>query len=210
MTIKIAIADDHVLFADGVSRALAAVPDIEVLGTASNGRELVELLNTMTPDVLVIDLEMPEMDGLAALKELGTHPPAIIVTMHENQEQRDRAREAGASGFLSKATPLPDLAAAIRAAALSKILLDSTTVREILDQHQTPQLEGGAASLTARERELLGVLAEGISSTEDLAKRLFISAKTVKNHLANIYEKLDVSDRTQAALIAVRLGLPAE
>ena len=210
MTIRVAIADDHVLFADGISRALAAVPDIDVLGTASNGRELVELLKTITPDVLLIDLEMPELDGLGALAALGSHPPAIVVTMHENAEQRQRAREAGASGFLSKATPLPDLAAAVRATALGLTLLDPTTLREILDEHQEPQLEGGAASLTARERELLGVLAEGVSATEDLADRLFISQKTVKNHLANIYEKLDVSDRTQAAVIAIRLGLTAE
>lgn len=210
MTTKIAIADDHVLFADGVSRALAAVPDIDVLGTAANGRELVELLDGLTPDVLLIDLEMPELDGLAALEALGEHPPAIVVTMHESPEQRDRAREAGAVGFLSKATPLPDLAAAVRAAAGGLNLLDSTTLREILDEHQEPQLEGGAASLTARERELLGVLAAGISATEDIADRLFISQKTVKNHLANIYEKLDVSDRTQAAVIAIRLGLVRE
>ena len=132
MTIKVAIADDHVLFADGVSRALAAVPDIEVLGTASNGRELIDLLDDITPDVLVIDLEMPELDGLAALRELGTHPPAIIVTMHDDAEQRERARAAGASGFLGKGTPLPDLAAAIRAASLGETLLDPTTLREIL------------------------------------------------------------------------------
>ena len=210
MTIKVAIADDHVLFADGVSRALAAVPDIEVLGTASNGRELVDLLEAVTPDVLVIDLEMPELDGLQALQELGVHPPALIVTMHATQDQRDRAREAGAAGFLSKAIPLPDLAAAIRAAALGKILLDSTTLREILDEHRIPQLEGGAASLTAREKELLSVLAEGVSATDAIAERLFISQKTVKNHLANIYEKLHVNDRTQAAVVAIRLGLGPE
>ncbi len=210
MTTKVAIADDHVLFADGISRALAAVPDIDVLGTASNGRELVALLDTITPDVLLIDLEMPELDGLEALEELGIHPPAIVVTMHENAEQRERAREAGAIGFLSKSTPLPDLAAAARAAAAGENLLDPTTLREILNERMEPQLEGGAATLTARERELLSVLARGVSATDDLAERLYISQKTVKNHLANIYEKLGVSDRTQAALEAIRLGLVTE
>ena len=210
MTTKVAIADDHVLFADGISRALAAVPDIDVLGTASNGRELVELLETITPDVLLIDLEMPELDGLEALQELGIHPPAIVVTMHEDPEQRERAREAGAIGFLSKATPLPDLAAAARAAAAGENLLDPTTLREILNERMEPQLEGGAATLTARERELMAVLAQGVSATDDLAERLYISQKTVKNHLANIYEKLGVSDRTQAAVEAIRLGLVTE
>ena len=210
MTTTVAIADDHVLFADGVSRALDAVPDIEVLGTASNGRELVELLDEITPDVLLIDLEMPELDGLGALQELGIHPPAIVVTMHENPEQRARAEAAGASGFLSKATPLPDLAAAVRAASQGENLLDPTTLRDLLDKHIEVRLEGGAASLTARERELLSVLAAGASTTDDLAERLFISQKTVKNHLANIYEKLDVNDRTQAAIVAIGLGLVAE
>ena len=210
MTTTVAIADDHVLFADGVSRALDAVPDIEVLGTASNGRELVALLDEITPDVLLIDLEMPELDGLGALKELGIHPPAIVVTMHENPEQRARAEAAGASGFLSKATPLSDLAAAVRAASQGENLLDPTTLRDLLDKHTEVRLEGGAASLTARERELLSVLAAGASTTDDLAERLFISQKTVKNHLANIYEKLDVNDRTQAAIVAIGLGLVAE
>ena len=210
MTTKVAIADDHVLFADGVSRALAAVPDIEVLGTANTGRELVELLDHITPDVLLIDLEMPDLDGLAALRELGTHPPAIVVTMHENSEQRERARQAGASGFLGKGTPLPDLAAAIRAVARGETLLDPSMLRGILDKYSETQLEGGAASLTARERELLAVLAEGVSATKGLADRLFISQKTVKNHLANIYEKLDVHDRAQAAVEAIRLGLKVE
>lgn len=208
MTTTVAIADDHALFAEGIGQALSAVPDISVVGTAPNGRVLVELLETATPDVLLLDLEMPELDGLATLQALdGSHPPAIVVTMHATDDQRRRVAEAGAVGFLSKSTPLPDLAAAVRAAAAGHQLLDSTTVREILDEYQQPQLDPGAASLTAREKELLAALAEGTSGTEELAERLFISQKTVKNHLANIYEKLGVNDRTQAAVEAIRLGL---
>jgi len=208
---SVVIADDHVLFADGVSQALAAVPDIDVLGTAANGRLLIDLLSELTPDVLLIDLEMPELDGLSALRELeGQHPPAIVVTMHATAERRDAAREAGASGFLSKSTPLPDLAAAIRAAAAGEVILEPATLREVLDGYQDAVLEPGAASLTARERELLAVLAQGVSATDALADQLFISQKTVKNHLANIYEKLGVSDRTQAAVEAIRLGLLAK
>lgn len=204
----VCIADDHVLFADGVSQALGAVPDIDVLGTAANGRQLIDLLDDHTPDVLLIDLEMPELNGLEALRELeGRHPPAIVVTMHATDEQREAARTAGAAGFLSKSTPLPDLAAAIRAAAHGETMLESATLRDVLDRYQDAKLEPGAAALTAREKELLTVLSQGISSTEDLADQLFISQKTVKNHLANIYEKLGVSDRTQAAVEAIRLGL---
>ena len=204
----VVIADDHVLFADGVSQALAAVPDIDIMATAANGRQLVELLDEHTPDVLLIDLEMPELDGLGALREMsGNHPPAIVVTMHATAERREAARDAGAIGFLSKSTPLPDLAAAIRAAASGDTFLEPATLREVLDGYQQAVLEPGAASLTARERELLSVLALGVSGTEELADQLFISQKTVKNHLANIYEKLGVSDRTQAAVEAIRLGL---
>ncbi len=205
---SVVIADDHVLFADGVAQALSAVPDIDVMGTAANGLQLLELLEDVTPDVLLLDLEMPEMSGIAALQKLeGRHPPAIVVTMHATADQREAARAAGAAGFLSKSTPLPDLAAAIRAAAAGETILEAATTRDILDRYQAPVLDPGAASLTARERELLAVLAQGVSATEDLAEQLFISQKTVKNHLANIYEKLGVNDRTQAAVEAIRLGL---
>lgn len=208
MTTTVAIADDHALFAEGIGQALQAVPDIVVLFTAPNGRALVEHLDSVTPDVLLLDLEMPELNGIETLGALGSsHPPAIMVTMHANDDQRRLAAEAGASGFLSKSTPLPDLAAAVRAAAAGETILDLTTQREILDRFIEPQLEPGPASLTAREKELLAALAEGTSGTEELAERLFISQKTVKNHLANIYEKLGVNDRTQAAVEAIRLGL---
>jgi len=208
LTTTVAIADDHALFAEGIGLALQAVPDISVVFTAPNGRALVDSLETVTPDVLLLDLEMPELNGLETLRALGTsHPPAIVVTMHASDEQRRLAAAAGACGFLSKSTPLPDLAAAVRAAAAGKSLLDATTEREILDEFSEPQLEPGPASLTAREKEVLAELAAGISGTEELAERLFISQKTVKNHLANIYEKLDVNDRTQAAVEAIRLGL---
>jgi len=208
MTTTVAIADDHALFAEGIGQALQAVPDISVVLTAPNGRALVEGLENVTPDVLLLDLEMPELDGLETLRTLGaSHPPAIVVTMHASDEQRSLAAAAGACGFLSKSTPLPDLAAAVRAAAAGESLLDVATEREMLDRFFEPQLEPGPASLTAREKELLAELASGNSGTEQLAERLFISQKTVKNHLANIYVKLGVNDRTQAAVEAIRLGL---
>jgi len=205
--IDILVADDHTLFAEGVSQALAAIPDLHVAGTASGGVELVELAKKIHADVVLIDLEMPDLSGLEVLEKLKGSVPAIIVTMHANDERRSQAVEAGARGFLSKSTPLPDLAAAVRAVYAGEDLAPlTTTLREILDRYMEPTLDPGAASLTARERELLALLGEGVSLTDELAERLYISPKTVKNHLASIYEKLGISDRTQAAVEAIRLG----
>jgi len=134
-------------------------------------------------------------------------PRAIVVTMHADDEQRRKAAAAGAVGFLSKSAPLPDLAAAIRAVAAGETILDEESTPEILDQYRQPTLDEGAAALTAREREVLKLLASGVSGTEDLADRLFISQKTVKNHLASIYEKLAITDRAQAVVEAIRLGI---
>jgi DNA-binding NarL/FixJ family response regulator len=192
---------------EGLAQALDSLPDIEVIVTAADGRELLDLLETATPDVILVDIEMPRLSGIGALRRLQGAPPAIVVTMHADDEQRRRAATAGAAGFLSKSAPLPDLAAAIRAVAAGETLLDPETTTEVLDKHRQPILDEGAAALTARERELLKLLASGVSSTEDLADRLFISQKTVKNHLASIYEKLAITDRAQAVVEAIRLGI---
>ncbi|MGZ8756062.1 MAG: response regulator [Acidimicrobiia bacterium] len=206
--IAVLVADDHTLFAEGVSQALAAIPDLRVAGTASGGVELLALAKKTPADVLLIDLEMPDMSGFEVLAALKGSLPAIIVTMHADDERRTQAIAAGAKGFLSKSTPLPDLAAAVRAVANGESLTPlTTTLREVLAHYMEPTLDPGAASLTARERELLTLLGEGVSATEELAERLYISPKTVKNHLASIYEKLSISDRTQAAVEAIRLGI---
>ena len=207
MSIRIVIADDHTMLREGLSQALDSLPDIEVTATAADGRELIEILDDTTPDVILVDIEMPRLSGIGALRRLEGAVPAIVVTMHAEEDQRRKATAAGAAGFLSKSAPLPDLAAAIRAVAAGEQLLDEASTKETLDQHRQPILDEGAAALTARERELLALLASGVSGTEDLADRLFISQKTVKNHLANIYDKLAVADRAQAAVEAIRLGL---
>ena len=206
--IRIAIADDHRLLLEGLTQALGAVPDLEVVGAAQDGVELAELVRDTAPDVLLVALEMPRLDGLAALALIANAPPAIVVTMHADEQHRADAQTAGAVGFLSKATPLPDLAAAVRAAAAGESFIDADhDVTSTLDAHRDAVLDPGAAALTKRERELLALLAAGLSATDELAEEMFISQKTVKNHLANIYEKLGVSDRAQAAVEAIRLGL---
>lgn len=207
MIIKIVIADDHTMMREGLSQALNSIPDIEVIASAADGRELLEKLEVSTPDVILVDIEMPRLSGIDVLRKLEGGPPAIVVTMHADDSQRKKAEAAGARGFLSKSAPLPDLAAAIRAVAAGATLIDQDRTAEILDQHRQPVLDEGAAALTARERELLKLLASGVSSTEDLADQLFISQKTVKNHLASIYEKLAITDRAQAVVEAIRLGI---
>jgi two-component system, NarL family, response regulator DegU len=210
MVIDILIADDHRLMLESLAEALDSIPDIRVVGTATDGSELPEAVRRHRPQVLLVDIEMPQVSGIAALRELPGDIPAVVVTMHTGEAERRQAKAAGAVGFLSKATPLPDLAAAVRAAAAGEDLMDDELLAEVLDRHRAPQLDEGAASLTAREREILKLLASGVSATDELADQLYISQKTVKNHLANIYEKLAVADRAQAAVEAIRLGLHKE
>ncbi|MEE9184821.1 MAG: response regulator transcription factor [Acidimicrobiia bacterium] len=204
--IKVLIADDHRLLLEGLSEALNRLPDISVVGTAQDGKELVGLADQIDADVVVLDQDMPKLTGIGAIKKMGP-APAILVTMHADEEHRAKAERAGAVGFLSKSSPLPLLAAAVRAAAAGEIFVQRVGGTEVLDSYQEPVLDPGAAALTQRERELLALLARGVSSTEELAEELFIAQKTVKNHLASIYDKLAVSDRAQAAVEAIRLGL---
>lgn len=205
--IDVVIADDHRLMLESLAEALDSIPDIRVVATASDGRELIDAAREHRPRVLLVDIDMPQVTGIAALRELPGDVPAIVVTMHTGETERHQAQAAGAVGFLSKATPLPDLAAAVRAAASGEDMMNADELDDVLSRHRAPQLDAGAASLTAREREILRLLAQGVSATDELADVLFISQKTVKNHLANIYDKLAVADRAQAAVEAIRLGL---
>lgn len=202
--IRVMIADDHQLFAESLSEGLSAIPDLRVVGVVSNGSELLDRLKTQPADVLLIDLEMPGLDGLGTLAALPTSAKAIVVSMHDNDQTRQAVAKAGASGMFSKGVPLTDIAAAIRAVAAGEILVTGVAVAE---KYRRPTLDPGAAALTDRETEILSLLAKGVSSTEDLADRLYISQKTVKNHLASIFSKLSVADRTQAAIEAIRLGI---
>ena len=205
--IRVAIADDHLLLLEGLSEALGGVPDLHVVGTATDGDGLVATVARLSPDVVLVDIEMPGSDGFSALREIKGSVPAIVVTMHTGDDHRRRAEAAGAAGFLSKSTPLPDLAAAIRAVWDGKDLMHDEDLQQTLDLYRQPNLDEGAAALTSREREVLKLLSSGVSSTDDLAAELFISNKTVKNHLASIYDKLAITDRAQAVVEAIRLGL---
>jgi len=204
--IRVVIADDHQLMLDGLKQGLDSLPDIRVVGTAVDGSTLGAVVERTEPDVLLVDVEMPGMSGISAISRLDNLPPTIVVTMHTAEAYGKSAREAGAVAFLSKALPLPDLAAAIRAVADGQHLFDRDLDR-ILADYRTPQLSTRAETITERERDVLRCLVQGISGTQDIADELYISQKTVKNHLASIYVKLSVNDRAQAVVEAIKLGL---
>jgi len=205
--IRVVIADDHQMMLDGLTTALDSLPDIEVVGTVTDGSLLGATVAARDPDVLLVDVEMPGMSGLAAIQAISPLPPTLVVTMHTADDYGRAAQEAGAVGFLSKGLPLPDLAAAIRAANDHQILFGASTLESVLERYRTPQLSRRAEAVTERERDVLRCLVRGISSTEDIAEELYISRKTVKNHLASIYEKLGVNDRAQAVVETLKLGL---
>ena len=182
---------------------------MRVVVMATDGRSLLEKLSSQPADVVLIDLDMPGLNGVEVLSRLPKPDRALVVSMHADSATAEAVKRSGAGGFFSKGTSLVDLAAGIRAVAGGARLM-SLTAEELtaaLREHLKPVLDEGAASLTEREKEILSLLANGVSSTEDLADRLFISQKTVKNHLASIFGKLAVADRTQAAIEAIRLGL---
>jgi len=205
--IRVAIADDHKLFAEGLREALDVLPDIHVVATAGDVDSLVTQLKNYRADVVLLDWEMPGGGGSEAIRRLKT-VNTLVVTMHISPAVIDEARRLGANGVLSKSSRLSDLAAAVRAINAGRQLPDDlSTLTTVLNEYQRPRLDEGAESLTDREVELLRLLTSGVTSTEELAERMYISQKTVKNHLASIFQKLSISDRTQAAIEAIRLGL---
>ena len=205
--IRVVIADDHQMMLDGLETALGSLPDINVVATATDGDQLADIVARYAPDVILVDVEMPGTSGLAAIASIDPLPPTIVVTMHTAEEYGRAAKEAGAVGFLSKGLRLGDLAAAIRAVDDGEILFDVETVSRVLSEYRAPRLSSSAERVTGRERDVLRCLVQGISRTSDIAEELYISQKTVKNHLGSIYEKLGVNDRAQAVVEAMKLGL---
>jgi two-component system response regulator DegU len=179
------------------------------VGVVNSGPDLMTSLEGQPAEISIVDIEMPGGDGIETISMLGRRSKAIVVSMHANEQQRERAARAGALGFFSKGVPLATLAAAVRAVADGQNLIELTDEErdDLLESYGEAELDPGAASLTPREREILQLLAVGVSATDELADRLYISQKTVKNHLASIFQKLAVSDRTQAAIEAIKLGI---
>jgi DNA-binding NarL/FixJ family response regulator len=205
--IKLLLAEDHPVVRVGLERLLANEDDIEVVGTASNGAEAVHLCDELRPDVVLMDLSMPVLDGVQATSRIdAAHNGAIsvvILTSFSDREQVLAALDAGASGYLLKDADPDELIRGIQAAARGEAPIAPKAAREVLARRSERKDE---PELSKREREVLELVAQGLPNKR-IALELSISEKTVKTHLTNIFERLGVSDRYQAALWAHRHGL---
>jgi len=207
-TVRVLIVDDHQLFRRGVSSLLAEHESLEVVGEASNGAEAIERARELMPDVVLMDIKMPGMDGLAATKQLKAEMPYVrimMLTVSETDEDLFEAIKAGASGYLLKNVDPDQLVASVLQVQRGEVPIAPTMAAKILRELTTPA-EASLQALTSRERQVLELLAGG-KANKEIAFALKISENTVKNHLRNILEKLHIQNRVQAALYAVRMGL---
>ncbi|MEU3537160.1 response regulator transcription factor [Streptomyces murinus] len=207
--IKVLLVDDHQVVRRGLRTFLEVQEDIVVVGEAADGAEGVARAEELRPDVVLMDVKMPGMDGIDALRrlrELDNPARVLIVTSFTEQRTVVPALRAGAAGYVYKDVDPDALAGAIRSVHAGHILLQPEVAGALLSQEEANSGQGRGSSLTDREREVLGLIADGRSNRE-IARALVLSEKTVKTHVSNILMKLDLADRTQAALWAVRHGV---
>ncbi len=209
--IKVMIVDDQALARDGLELIVGASPEIEVIGTADNGANALAKLDDLSPDVVLMDLKMPVMNGVQATRRINEQFPTIkilVLTTFDADEWVVDAIRAGASGYLLKDSPREEIVRAIQDVAEGKTIVSpritDTLYRMVKDG--TPTDSTIAESLNEREREILNLLANGLTNA-DIAERIHLAEGTVRNYVSAIFAKLDVSDRTQAAAIAWRHGL---
>lgn len=209
--IRLLLADDHRMLREGLRRSMTE-HGFNVVGEAADGVQAVEFAGNLQPDVILMDVTMPELDGVEAtrlVKQAHPNIKIVMLTMHADQDVLAAAIRAGASGYLVKDCSTDEIASAVRAAASDTASLSPELAVSMLDEvrklheNDTPEEE---RVVTKREEEVLQLIADGCS-TPEVADQLYISQKTVKNHLASIYHKLDARDRTQAVLQAVRMGI---
>ncbi len=215
MTTRILVVDDQALLRAAFSSLIDAEDDLEVVGAAADGRQAVELAASLAPDVVVMDVRMPVMDGIEATRRItggANAPRVLILTTFDLDEYVFEALRAGASGFALKSRPLEELLAAIRTIAGGEALLAPSVTRRLIahftDDARAPSAKSppGLAELTEREREVLALVARGLSNAE-LAQTLHVSMPTVKTHVSRILAKLGARDRTQLVVMAYESGL---
>lgn len=207
--IRVLIVDDHAVVREGLRTFLELQEGIEVAGEASDGHDAIRAAERLRPDVVLMDLVMPNLDGVGAMRELRQRVPAarvIVLTSFLDDERLLPAVRAGAAGYLLKNVQPQELARAIRTAAAGEALLDPAVAARLVEALEEDGRDTRADQLTPREREVLVLIGRGYANKR-IALELGIAEKTVKTHVGNVLSKLGVSDRTQAALYAARLGL---
>jgi DNA-binding NarL/FixJ family response regulator len=223
--IRIVVADDHPIFRDGLCKLLALEQDFEVVAQAQDGREVLDVLRQHEPDILLLDLKMPGLDGLGTLQRLQAaknKTRVIVLTASDDKNEFVQAMKLGTSGIVLKQTATELLIKSIRKVHAGEIWLDSYTTQAVIRQFvagddvpppppmhlppQAPQRERERSPLSQREREIVALVAQGFKNKE-MAEKMFISEQTVKNHLHNIFDKLGVSDRLELALYAIHNNL---
>ncbi len=214
MNIRVVVADDQALVRAGFGVLVNSAPDLEVVGEASNGLEAVEIVRATQPDVVMLDVRMPVMDGLEAARRISATTPSariLMLTTFDLDEYVFEALRAGASGFLLKDTPPEDLLSALRVVAAGEALLAPSVTRRLIEEFArrpsaTPATQRTLEDLTEREREVMIAVARGLSNAE-IAKTLHMSVATVKTHVSRILTKTDARDRTQLVVLAFQTGL---
>jgi DNA-binding NarL/FixJ family response regulator len=212
--IRILLADDHDAFRAGLAALLGSVPGLEVAGEASTGQAAVEQALATQPDVIVMDLNMPGVDGIEATRRIvatSPHIAILVLSMYEDDDQVFGALKAGARGYLLKGADRAELVRAIRSVTSGEAIFGPGIARRLMAYFATrPAVEAAVfPELTEREREILDMVARGMSNTE-ITQRLVLSPKTVRNHVSNIFSKLQVADRAQAIVRAREAGLGGE
>src|SRR3990170_2674834 len=211
--IKVVVADDHAIVREGVRMILAREQDIEVVGEAGDGQQALDLVASLRPQVVIMDISMPGMGGIEATQRVKTKHPEVQVlalTMHEDETYVFQLLRAGAAGYVLKRAAAQDLVQAVRAAAKGEAFLYPSIARKVVEDYlrrvETGEERERYDGLTTREKEILTLIAQGLSN-QQIAEKLFISIKTVQTHRAHILEKLGLHDRTELVRYAIRKGL---
>lgn len=210
--VRVLIADDHPHFRDGLHALLLSAPNIEVVGEAGDGEEAIRLAARLQPDVILMDLNMPGTGGIEATRRIlhtSPHISVLVISMYEDDDSVFAALKAGARGYLLKGALKAEILRAIRAVTSGEAIFGPAIAKRLMQYFANPQSAGRKEAfpeLTEREREILELLAQHETNPE-IAKRLHLSAKTVRNHVSNIFTKLQVADRSQAIIRAREAGL---
>jgi DNA-binding NarL/FixJ family response regulator len=208
--IKIVIVDDHPVVREGIGAMLKREPDFKIVGEASNGQEAIEKARELSPDVMLMDLRMPEVDGVEAITRIKAEKPEIkfiILTTYSDDEYIFRGIAAGARAYLLKDAPRDELFKAIRAVSRGESLIQPVVASRLLDRLQELSKKSPSVdTLSEREVEVLNLMAKGVSN-KDIADQLSITQSTVKTHITSIFQKLDVTTRTEAVTTALKRGI---